>query len=222
MVLPSRGSEAATVKNFLRAKRRELSDADFLTFVVPEVLRSRSLSEVVLRPGVHRLKATLLFEPGVQVMNVTVIKDEIDTTVDQAHEPHRNYACVLVSGVHNATLQAIEFAETLAPTDIRCVTFSLDPGETERIGNQWLDAGIPHPLEVEDAPFRDIGFSLRQYVRQFEPNGIERVVTVIIPEFVVRRRRHQLLHGQTGLLVKGRMLFETGVVVASVPYHLSQ
>jgi hypothetical protein len=47
-------------------------------------------------------------------------------------------------------------------------------------------------------------------------------VTVIIPEFVVQKTRHQLLHGQTALIVKRHLLFERGVVLASVPYHLKR
>jgi hypothetical protein len=56
-------------------------------------------------------------------------------------------------------------------------------------------------------------------VRQLRPDGINRVVTLVLPEFVVQKARHQLLQGQTALLVKRRLLFETGVVLASVPYH---
>jgi hypothetical protein len=48
------------------------------------------------------------------------------------------------------------------------------------------------------------------------------VVTVIIPEFIVAKKRHQILHGQTALIVKRHLLFETGVVVASVPYHVEE
>ena len=46
------------------------------------------------------------------------------------------------------------------------------------------------------------------------------MVTVVIPEFIVSKVRHQTLHGQTALLVKRHLLFEEGVAVASVPYHL--
>lgn len=48
------------------------------------------------------------------------------------------------------------------------------------------------------------------------------MVTVILPEFVVPKARHRLLHGQTALVVKRHLLFERGVVVASVPYHLER
>jgi amino acid transporter len=222
-VLPGTGDRRRRLRNHLRELRARLSDEDFLTLVVPEVLESRSLADVIRRPGLHRLKASLLTEPGIQVLDVPVVREDIDESIDQAHEPSRHYVCVMVSGLHNATLQAIEYAETLQATDLRAITFGLDPEEAEALGDHWLEARIPHPLEVEASPFRDIGSSLVAYVRQqFKPDGIDRVVTVVLPEFVVPKRRHQVLHNQTALLVKRRLLFERGVVVVSVPYKLAE
>jgi amino acid transporter len=219
-ILNSTTTYGDRIKQYVRRRRNELSDDDFLTLIVPEVLRSRSLFEVFRRPRIHRLKAALLREPGVQVLDVPEIQDDIRHGNNSTQEPARNYCVVLASRVHNALLQAIEYAETLRPTNIRAVTFGLDPEETERLGDEWLEAQIPHPLEIEDSPYRDIGSSLLQYVRQFDADGVQRVVTVIIPEFIVAKKRHQILHGHTALIVKRHLLFETGVVVASVPYHV--
>ncbi len=216
-----KGSLAASVKRYLRERRKELPPNDFLTIVIPELLQRRGLLEILRRPGIHRLKASLLAEPGVQVLDIPILRTEVDPT-DEAREPARHYAVVLVSGVHNATLEAIEYAETLRPIDLRAVSFGLDPSDTEKLGDRWMEARVPLPLELEDSPFRDIGVSLTHYVRQFKPDGVDRVVTVIIPEFVVQKTRHQLLHGQMALVVKRHLLFERGVAVASVPYHLDR
>jgi hypothetical protein len=221
-ILPQSRSRTTAVRNFLKARRDNLEPDTFLTLVVPEVLKRKGLLEILLHPRLHRLKAAFLSLRNVQVLDVPVLREAIDPRVDLAHEPARNIAVVLVSGVHNAALQAIEYAETLRPTSLRAVSIGLDPDATEKLGNRWLQAGVPHPLEIEDSPFRDIGASLSEYVRQFEADGVERVVTVVIPEFVVRKRRHRILHGQTALIVKRHLLFERGVVVASVPYHLEE
>lgn len=214
------GSLSERVKAHLRAKRKVLSNDDFLTLVVPELLERRGLVEIITRPRIHRLKASILGEPGVQLLDVPVAKDEIDPNVDPANEPARNHVLVLVSGVHNATLQAIEYAETLQAASLQAVSFSLSPVESEKLGNQWLKGDIQIPLEMEDSPFRDIGRSLTEYIRKLQPDGVNRVVTVVLPEFVVDKFRHHFLHGQTALLVKRYLLFEPGVVVVSVPYHL--
>ena len=115
---------------------KRLGPDDFLTLVVPEVLESRGLLELVSRPALHRLKAALLTEPGVQVLDVPLITSDAMDSAENFGEPARNYAIVLVSGVHNATLQAIEYAETLRPTDLRAVSFGLDPFATERLGDE--------------------------------------------------------------------------------------
>jgi amino acid transporter len=214
------GSNTRSLKRHLQTRRASLGSDDFLTLIVPEVLKSRSLWEILLRPRLHRLKASLLFEEGVQVLDIPILREHVVASHDEADEPARNYTVVLVSGVSNATLQAIEYAETLQSVDLRAVSFGLDEEATEALGNAWLEAGVPHPLEIEASPFRDIGTSLVQYINQFRADGRERMVTVVLPEFVVRKKRHQILHNQTGLLVKRRLLFEKGVAVVSVPYHL--
>jgi hypothetical protein len=221
-VVTANGSVAADVRVHLRELRKTLPPGEFLTIVVPELLDRRGLIEILRRPRIHRLKGSLLAEPGVQVLDIPILREDIDPDVDETNEPVRNYVIVLVGGVHNATLNAIEYGESLRPTDLRAVTFGLDPEQTERIGNQWLENRIPVPLEMHESPFRDIGRSLTDYVRSFRPDGVNLVVTVIIPELVVTKLRHQLLHGQTALLVKRHLLFEPGAVVASVPYHLDE
>ena len=221
-VMPEGKSHKSRLKNHLRSLRKGLEQDDFLTLVVPEMLQSRGLWQILRQPGLQRLKASFLREPGVQVMDVPLDRSETQGS-SGAHrciEPARNYVLVLVAGVHNATLQAIEYAETLRPTDLRAVSFGLDPEATEKLGNEWLASDIPHPLEIDDSPFRDIGGSLIDYVHRFKPDGVKRVVTVVMPEFIVSKRRHQLLHGQTALVIKSRLLFERGVVAVSVPYHM--
>jgi amino acid transporter len=208
------------VLEHLREQRASLPRNDFLTVMTPEVLKGEGLLEIIRHPGLHRLKAKLVKEPDIQVLDVPLVAADIDPGVDQAHEPARHHVVVLISAVHNAVLEAIEYAEMLNPTDLRAVSFGLDPEETEQLGNRWLEARVPHPLEIEESPYRDLGESVVRYIKRFSPDGVDRVVTVVIPEFIVAKQRHQVLHGHTALIVKRRLLFEKGVVVVSVPYHL--
>ena len=220
-VLDGRGPMQKRLRATLEARREGLEEDDFLTVIVPEVLQTTGLMEILRRPRLHRLKNFLLSVPGVQVLDIPILRAEIDPTVDEANEPGRNHVIVLVSDVHNATLQAIEYGETLRPTDLRAVSFGLDPQQVEHLGDEWLRERVPHPLEIDDAPFRDIGGSLVGYIRPFNADGVHRVVTVVIPEFVTAKKRHRLLHGQTALIVKRHLLFEPGVVAVSVPYHIN-
>ena len=221
-VLDGQGPLQKRLRSTLERRRADLQEDDFLTVVVPEVLESKGLGEILRHPRLHRLKGFLLSVPGVQVADIPILRADIDPTVDEANEPGRNHVIVLVSDVHNASLQAIEYGETLRPTDLRAVSFGLDAEQTEALGDEWLRERIPHPLEIDDSPFRDIGGSLVDYIRPFKADGVHRVVTVVIPEFITSKRRHRLLHGQTALIVKRHLLFEPGVVAVSVPYFINE
>jgi amino acid transporter len=219
-LLDAKGGRVEAIKTYLSQQRKKVPVEDFFTLVVPELLKRRGLWELIRRPRLHRLKAAFLAERDVQILDIPIVRDDIDPADDDTSEPARNYVVVLVSALHNATLQAIEYGETLGATDLRAVSFGIDPDATTQLGQDWIEANMPVALELQESPYRDIGQSLVRYIQQFEADGQDRVVTVVIPEFVVSKARHQLLHGQTALLVKRHLLFERGVVVASVPYHL--
>jgi hypothetical protein len=226
VVLDGGGSRVATLRGYLRERRGQTKDDDFMTLVIPEELRSTGLLEIITHPTMHRLKAAFLRERGIQILDIPLAKRSDGSSIEELaaslQSPARHLVCVLVSGVHNSTLQAIEYAETLQAAEVQAVSFVLEPEESERLLNDWLDARIPHSLEIVASPFRDIGRSLCGYLRQYRADGLDRVITVVIPEFIVSKRRHQFLHGQTALIIKRHLLFEPGVVAVSVPYHLEE
>jgi amino acid transporter len=219
-VLDDRSGTVPAIKAFLAQRRKGLPEDHFLSLVIPELLESAGLWEILRRPSIHRLKASFLGEPGVQIVDLPILREQIDPTWNEMQEPARHYVVILVAGVHNATLQAVEYGETLNPHDLRAVSFGLDPHATAELAEDWMRFQVPVPLELEDSPYRDIGQSLVDYVRGLCPDGQTRMVTVVIPEFVVSKLLHHALHGQTALLLKRHLLFERGVALASVPYHL--
>lgn len=218
-VISKGGLKEKPLVEYLHRKRASLGEDDFLTVVIPEVLARRSLREVFTHPSVHRLKADLLNEPGIQVLDIPIHKDEITGSIEEEqHVPEEHQVLVLLSRVHNATLQGIEYAETLQGTDLKGLHIAFDDTRIDALRDEWTSANIPHELEIELSPYRDLGATVTEYVRRFEADGRSKIVTLVLPEYVVEKRRHQILHNQTALIIKGRMLFEPGVVVVSVPY----
>jgi hypothetical protein len=45
-------------------------------------------------------------------------------------------------------------------------------------------------------------------------------MTIVVPQFVPRRRWHNLLHSQTAVLLRLALVFEPGIVITSVPYQV--
>jgi hypothetical protein len=144
-----------------------------------------------------------------------VVDDDEDSVL-----PSRNHAIVLVSKIHKPTMRAVMYARAMRPTTLEAVTVSVDPEETKALQAEWDRRGIPVPLKVLDSPFREVTDPVIDYVRSVRRGSPRDLVTVLIPEYVVGRWWEHLLHNQSALRLKGRLLFTPGVMVTSVPWQL--
>jgi amino acid transporter len=135
--------------------------------------------------------------------------------------PSRIHGIVLVSKLHLPTLRALAYARATRPDLLEAVTVNVDPDDTAALAREWEDRQIPVPLKVIDSPFREITRPILDYVRRVRNDAPRDVVTVFIPEYVVGHWWEQLLHNQSALRLKGRLLFTPGVMVTSVPWQLT-
>jgi amino acid transporter len=134
--------------------------------------------------------------------------------------PTRVHAIVLVSKLHKPTMRALAFAKATRPNLLEAVYVGFEQEETDKLLEEWDQRRIDVPLKVLYSPYREIIRPIVEYaveIRQANPRG---VVAVYIPEYVVGKWWEQLLHNQTALRLKGRLLFTPGVMVTSVPYQL--
>jgi amino acid transporter len=146
---------------------------------------------------------------------------ELDAAGEEPVLPSRNHAIVLVSNVHKPTLRAIAYAQATRPDTLTGLTVNVDENDTRRIQTQWDRYEIGVPLTVIDSPYREITRPIVDFVKSLRRNSPRDVVTVFIPEYVVGRWWEHLLHNQSALRIKGRLLFEPGVMVTSVPFQLA-
>ena len=134
--------------------------------------------------------------------------------------PTRVHAIVLVSKVHKPTLRALSYARATRPSTLEAVSVGVDQEESARLREEWDRRGIPVPLKILDSPYREITRPVLEYVKSLRRRSPRDVVTVYIPEYVVGRWWEHLLHNQSALRLKGRLLFKPGVMVTSVPWQL--
>ena len=75
-------------------------------------------------------------------------------------------------------------------------------------------------LVVLPSPYRELTRPLLRHIHRLSRENCNDIITVVVPEFVVGSWWGQLLHNQSALMLKARLLFRKGTVVTSVPYHL--
>jgi amino acid transporter len=135
--------------------------------------------------------------------------------------PLAHTVLVLIGDVHRGVLFALAYARALSPA-ARAVYVELDPDRTRRLEDRWGKWGSGVPLVVLRSPYRSVVGAFLEYLDNLQAQAPDRLVTIIIPEFVPARWWQHLLHNQTALLIKGALLFRRGVVVIDVPYHLAR
>jgi amino acid transporter len=134
--------------------------------------------------------------------------------------PSRNHAIVLVSKLHSPALRALAYAKATRPSDLTALTVAVDEEETARLLAEWDARGIDIALTVINSPYREITRPVLDYIDTVRRHSPRDVVTIFIPEYVVGRWWEQILHNQSALRLKGRLLYKPGVMVTSVPYQL--
>ncbi len=128
---------------------------------------------------------------------------------------------MLVSKLHKPTLRALAYAKASRPNVLEAVYVASDDATTKALVQEWDDRNLGVPLKVLYSPYREIVRPIVEYAIQIRKANPRGVVAVYIPEYVVGRWWEQLLHNQTALRLKGKLLFTPGVMVTSVPYQLA-
>ncbi len=144
----------------------------------------------------------------------------VTTDDDKIMLPTRVHALVLVSKIHKPTLRALAYARATRPSVLEAITVNVDPDETRSLEVEWERRAIPVTLKVLDSPYREITRPIIDYVRRLRSDNPNDVVTVYVPEYVVGHWWEQILHNQSALRLKSRLLFMPGVMMTSVPWQL--
>jgi len=134
--------------------------------------------------------------------------------------PSRIHVVVLVSRLNTPALRAIAYARATRPTTLAAVTVRTNDRETDQLRRDWVDRDIPVPLTVLDSSFRDVTRPVIEHIRHLRTQSPRDVVAVYLPEYVVGHWWEQLLHNQSALRLKARLIFLPGVMVTNVPYQL--
>ncbi|AII04276.1 MULTISPECIES: APC family permease [Rhodococcus] len=135
--------------------------------------------------------------------------------------PSRTHSIVLVSKLHMPTMRALAYARATRPDTLEAITVNVDEPDTRALVRQWEKSDIAVPLKVIESPYREITKPVLDYVRRVRKDSPRDVVTVFIPEYVVGHWWEQILHNQSALRLKSRLLFQPGVMVTSVPWQLN-
>jgi hypothetical protein len=134
----------------------------------------------------------------------------------------RHRVILALSGVHRGTVAGLRYARALSE-DVTAVYVATEPENAAAVEEKWGRWGAGVRLVILNSPYRLLVEPLVSYIRELaakrQPNE---VMTIVVPQFVPEKRWHNVLHAQTGMMLRLALLFQPGVVITSVPYHVAE
>jgi amino acid transporter len=133
--------------------------------------------------------------------------------------PRKRESIVIVptSTVNLLTEHAISAALSLSETVI-ALAVAGDEDECAQIKHDWDQWKCGVPLEVLLDPRRSLIRTVLRYIESIPAENT--TITVLIPEIIPTKRRHEILHNQRGRLLETTLKSRTNVVVATFPFHI--
>ena len=137
-------------------------------------------------------------------------------------KPPRRRASIVIVPIATVSVlaeRAMSAALSLGETVV-AVAVAGDEDEAARIRQMWEQWKCSAPIEILIDPHRSLVRSVLAYVESIK--DADALVTVLIPEVIPSKRRHELLHNQRGRILEAVLKSRTGVVVATLPLHIHE
>jgi len=165
--------------------------------------------------------ATLQSHPAVNIPNTSITQAGIVPSQGEVLQRIEHLVVMPIASLNQVTLRTLAYARSITDNVVAVhVAADEEADHVEKLETKW-HAWVPDvPLVIVESPYRSLLRPLLSYIDALHRQQPDRILTVLIPEFVTSRWWEHLLHNQSALRLKGSLLFRPGIVVTSVPYHI--
>lgn len=157
----------------------------------------------------------------------TRVAEQLRLTVDEkpkdiSHIEHKQYVIVPIDTLNKSFLKALNYARTIS-SNIIVFHISIDEEATAKLKEKWEEYNIGIPMVVKKSPYRDVLHLLCNYIDSEEyAAGPNDTVTVVMPQFVITKWWHNILHNQTSIFIRTMLMRKRNIAVITVPYIIEE
>ena len=141
---------------------------------------------------------------------------------DITYIEHKQYVIVPIDTLNKSFLKALNYARTIS-SNIIVFHISIDEEATERLQKKWAEYNVGIPMIIKKSPYRDVLKLLCDYIDSEEyAAGPNDMVTVVIPQFIITKWWHKVLHNQTSWFLRTMLMKRRNIAVITVPYIIEE
>ncbi len=133
---------------------------------------------------------------------------------------YRNHVIVPLESINQSSLRALRFAKTISDNVI-AFNISIDEEHANKVKEKYAMIDTDIPLIVKYSPFRKVVSPLLKFIESAEYEYEKGdVITVVLPEFIVKSWWQNIMHNNTSYFIKKELLKHKHIVVATMPLQL--
>jgi hypothetical protein len=126
-----------------------------------------------------------------------------------------------ISGVSKVVAQSVQYARSIS-NDITAISIIFHEEEEQKLREKWEKFYPDIELKVIYSPYRTILSPLLDYINDVEKETKGSPITILMPQFIVKKWWHTLLHNQTAIILRFFLIIKKDIVIATLPYHLKE
>lgn len=135
-----------------------------------------------------------------------------------------NVMIIPVAGITQVVQTSIDYARSLKVDQIIAVYIAFDKEDEKKFEAKWKQWQPDVRLATLYSPYRSVIHPLMKFIDTVEhkANELHYRVTVVIPQFIPKRGWQNILHNQSGFLIRAALLLRKNLIVITVPFHLKK
>lgn len=133
---------------------------------------------------------------------------------------YTNRVIVPVESVNRSSVRALRYAKTISD-NVVAFSVAIDDEAAKKIKEKFDALHTDIPIVIKYSPFRKVVEPLLKFIESAEydyQNGD--MITVILPQFAVKKWWHKILHNNTRYFVERELLKHKHIVVSVMPLQL--
>lgn len=148
------------------------------------------------------------------------LSNEEIAELDLTKDVYKNRVIVPVESVNRTSVRALRYAKTISDNVVAfCV--AIDDDAAAKIREKYGELNTDIPLIIKNSQFRKVVEPLLKFIESAE-YGYRKgdMITVVLPQFVVKKKWHRILHNHTWVFIQRQLLKHKHIVVATMPLQL--
>ncbi|MBC8059259.1 MAG: amino acid permease, partial [Clostridiaceae bacterium] len=134
----------------------------------------------------------------------------------------KQYVIVPIDTLNRSFLKALNYARTISDNVI-VFHIAVDEESSKKLQAKWEEYDVGIPMVVKKSPYRDVLHVLCNYIDSEEyAAGPNDTVTVVLPQFVITKWWHAVLHNQTSVFIRSMLMRRRNIAVITVPYIIEE